>query len=53
MATGRKRRLGRGLDGLLPPSPTRDGKGGGDSPLREVPPEHLTPNPGQPRRRFE
>ena len=53
MATGRKRRLGRGLDGLLPPSPARDASGSSETPLREVPPEHLTPNPGQPRRRFE
>ena len=43
-----KRRLGRGLDGLLPaaaPAPRRDGF--------EVPIEELHPNREQPRRRFD
>jgi ParB family transcriptional regulator, chromosome partitioning protein len=52
MAMGTKRRLGRGLDGLLPggpPSPAPPPKAG----TQELPIEELHPSREQPRRRFD
>ncbi len=50
-----KRRLGRGLDGLLPAAPYKPARGGGSkrSPGFEAPIEEVHPNRAQPRRRFE
>lgn len=54
MAAGGKRRLGRGLDGLLPagPSPSATAGAGARGNL-EVPVEDLHPNRQQPRRSFD
>ncbi len=50
MAATRKRRLGRGLDGLLPP---RDpAVAPSEAPVQQAPLDRLRPNPAQPRRRF-
>ncbi len=53
MAAKRKRRLGRGLDGLLPPreAPASSAEGS-PPPLQRVALERIRPNPTQPRRRF-
>jgi ParB family chromosome partitioning protein len=47
----RRRSLGRGLSSLIPESAVEVGARGGEG-LRQVPIEHLTPAPFQPRRRF-
>lgn len=50
MATGSKRRLGRGLDGLLPQAAPAEQAPRGNL---EVPVENLHPNREQPRRHFD
>ena len=48
-----KRGLGRGLDALLPSSPSLAEAGSESRSLREVPVDSITPNPRQPRSRFD
>lgn len=48
-----KRGLGRGLDALLPSSPSLREADSDPGSLREVPVEAITPNPRQPRSRFD
>lgn len=50
-ATHSKRGLGRGLDALLGDSPLPTSPAG--QPLRELPVSAITPNPFQPRKRFD
>lgn len=45
-----KRRLGKGLEALLPPAV---GEGQGGEGLREIPVDQIRPNPNQPRREFD
>jgi len=49
--TAAKRRLGRGLEALLGPSTTDDAAQSGD--LRQIPLDHIVPNPFQPRHVFD
>lgn len=53
--TDRKRGLGRGLSALMSDvSETESGKGSGSTPAdRKIPIEQISPNPEQPRKRFE
>lgn len=48
-----KRGLGRGLDALLPSSPSFPEEASDGRSLREVPVEAITPNPRQPRSNFD
>lgn len=48
-----KRGLGRGLDALLPSSPSFPEESSDGRSLREVPVEAITPNPRQPRSNFD
>ena len=48
-----KRGLGRGLDALLPSGPAFPEEAQGSGSLREVPVDAISPNPRQPRSRFD
>lgn len=48
-----KRGLGRGLDALLPSTPSEPERSESSSAMREVRVEAITPNPQQPRSRFD
>jgi ParB family chromosome partitioning protein len=48
-----KRGLGRGLDALLPSTPSEPERQEGSSSLREVAVDSITPNPQQPRSHFD